>query len=480
MLKLFHIYNSISTARKSALWYAFMTVLQKGIQIITIPIFTRILSEELFGLTTVYQSWFSLMSIVMVLDVDKYTGVGTIKSNNSSALASSLQGLMTVVLTPFALVFLIKHNFVSQVFGLPAVLVMLMPFHVLLSQTMAMWSVQQRYQYRYRRLVALSVVYSILMPVLAIAAILMYRSHNGGTIRIVAEILMSALFYGVLYIHVFHKGPFYDKATWKAALWFSIPMIFHSLSSNILNSADRIMIDNLAGRKEAAYYSVAYGGARVISIAANSIMMAFVPALHIRMRKRDFSWIHEQASHLFTGFAFLPVAVSIFAPELIRIMAPAEYDSAVWVVPSVAASVYFQFLYGFFSNVVFYFEKTLFASVATVIAATLNITLNLLAIPRYGYLAAGYTTLICYIVFAVAHYLFMQVICRTKLDSAVIYDRKRIIMLSVAVVTVCLGVTLLYPYPVHRYLLAGVGMLICFVKRHSVKSYFINLFGLGK
>lgn len=39
----------------------------------------------------------------------------------------------------------------------------------------------------------------------------------------------------------------------------------------------------------------------------------------------------------------------------------------------------------------------------SVLGAILNVFLNYILIPKFGYIAAGYTTLVCYILFAVGH-----------------------------------------------------------------------------
>ena len=95
-------------------------------------------------------------------------------------------------------------------------------------------------------------------------------------------------------------------------------------------------------------------------------------------------------------------------PEVISIFAPVEYYDAIWIVPPVACAVYFKFLYPLFSTVEFYYEKTGFVMIASCIAAGANIVLNYIFIRIYGYYAAGYTTLFCYILYSLAHYVFQR------------------------------------------------------------------------
>ena len=66
--------------------------------------------------------------------------------------------------------------------------------------------------------------------------------------------------------------------------------------------------------------------------------------------------------------------------------------------------VYFMFAYTFFAVIEFYFEKKKYVTYATMSGAVLNIILNYICIKLFGYMAAGYTTLVCYMLYTVAHY----------------------------------------------------------------------------
>ena len=57
-------YKKMSVVTKAALWFTFATVLQKGISFFTVPIFTRIMSTEQYGIFSVYLSWISVLTIL--------------------------------------------------------------------------------------------------------------------------------------------------------------------------------------------------------------------------------------------------------------------------------------------------------------------------------------------------------------------------------------------------------------------------------
>lgn len=77
-------------------------------------------------------------------------------------------------------------------------------------------------------------------------------------------------------------------------------------------------------------------------------------------------------------------------------------------------SVYFIMLYSLVSTVTFYYEKTKSIMASSCIIAIFNIILNSIFIKRFGMAAAGYTTLVCYVLYAIIHYLLVRRISREE------------------------------------------------------------------
>ena len=106
-----------------------------------------------------------------------------------------------------------------------------------------------------------------------------------------------------------------------------------------------------------------------------------------------------------------------------------------------------------------YYEKTKKIMVASVSGAVLNLVLNVICINLFGYIAAAYTTLICYMFFAFAHYIIMRLICREYLNNIEIYDMKFIIILSIIF-------TFTYGNMLIRYLIIAIICTAAFWKRN--------------
>lgn len=164
-----------------------------------------------------------------------------------------------------------------------------------------------------------------------------------------------------------------------------------------------------------------------------------------------------------------------FAPEAVRIFAPEEYYSAIWIIPPVAMSVYFMYSYDLFAKYAFYYEKTFLIMMGSVIGALLNIVLNYIFISRYGYQAAAYTTLICYIVYAVVHYLLMNKICDMCCNGLRQYNVKIILVISFAFLFLGFALMITYNYAFVRYAIICGLMVIAAINRKRISIAVKNI-----
>jgi O-antigen/teichoic acid export membrane protein len=471
-MKLFNKYNKLPLPAKASLWFILTSILQNGISFITVPFFTRLLSPEEFGLINVYQSWLSILTIFATLTL--WGGVfnnGMVKyDKDRDVFLSSLQGLSTTLTISLFLVFLIFSDIISKLFKLPILLITLMFIQIMFTPSLNLWSAKQRFDYKYRKLVLITIIMSIANPILGIILVLI--SENGGIARIYSIVLIQISIGFILYIKNLKSGKkFFHKPYWKYAVTFNIPLIPHYLSQSILNQADRIMINNMVGTDKAGIYSVSYSVGMIFIFVVTSINSTFTPWTYKKLKEKSYEAIEKTSYFLLILLSALILLLISFAPEIIILMAPPEYSEAIWVVPPITLSIYFIFLYGLFANIEFYFEENRFIMLASVMAALLNIILNLLLIPIFGYLVAGYTTLISYIIYSFAHYIFM---CKVLLKYNVketIYKFNKIIVLGTVLIGSALLIMLTYELHIIRYfIIAMVVGIILFNRRTIIKK----------
>ncbi len=470
MRRIMDNYVALSLNRKSVIWFTLATIIQNAILFLVTPIYTRILSDEQYGVFSVYQSWQQIISIIAILALDRSVTVGFMKyEEHRKEFLASIQGLMTVLVLGFTVIACIFHDMFEKIIDLPIHIIIAMLVVALLNSTMNNWSWLQRYKLSYKKLTAVTIFSTLIIQFSAVLAIMILPFDDKGNVMIMAMSAARLVVYGIIYVSVIKQGrEVYNKNYWKFALGYSIAIVPHALAQIILNSSDRIMIDKMCGRDDAAYYGVTYSAAMVLNIIVTSISSAVQPWFFEKIKRKDFESIKSKTNILLLISACLSIGVSVLAPEVLSIMAPVSYKAALWVFPSVAAGVFFNSMYLYFANFESYYEKPYYFSVATGIGAIVNIILNFIFIPRFGFVVAGYTTLICYALFAFMHYVFMRKICRKELCGIKPFDSKFIVILSVVVVVSSIGVSILYNYSIVRLVLVVIVLLVGFLKRGLV------------
>lgn len=456
MNKLLVKYRSIPVQVKASLWFLICAFLQKGISFITIPIFTRLLSTSEYGQYNVFNSWMNIIIVIVTLNL--FSGVytrGLVKFEKDRAIfTSTLQGLTITLCFFWLIIYILFRTFWNNLFGLTTVQMLLMFILMWTTAVFSFWSTSQRVDFRYKKLVIVTLIVSLAKPFLGI--VFVCASDDKVTARILGLALVQLVGYGVFFLLQMKEGRFFFKAFyWKHALSFNVPLIPHYLSTSVLSGADQIMIKEMIGQSQAGIYSLAYSLSMILTMLNSSLMQTIEPWMYKKINEGKVEDISKVAYPAFGVIAFANILLIAFAPEAVALFAPKDYYDAIYVIPPVAMSVFFMFSYTFFAVFEFYYKKTTLVSLATTGGAILNIVLNFLFIKIFGYYAAGYTTLICYIAYAVFHFVFMKKICDDKLNNTYPYNFK--IYFGIVVGFIILGFTFLFLY---KYLFLRYSLIV--------------------
>lgn len=458
----------MSEPAKASIWFTVCNVIQKGILFLTTPLFTRMLTTEEYGQYSVFMSWYSIISIFTTLNLS--AGVynkALVKYENKEEVTSSFLGLSYVTTGFVFIIYYCFRKWLNPFLGISTVYIILIFFESIFQSAFLLWSVRERFDYKYKKLVIVTLLMAFINPGLGVIAVRL--SENKALARVSSYVFSDGIFGIILAIVIIIKGKkFYSKIYWKYALKFNIPLIPHYLSMNILYSSDRLMINNMIGSSQAAIYNIAYTLSSMMTILTNAINNSFIPYSYKALKDKSYNVIGRVANELLLVVALLCILTMLVGPELVLIVGGQKYYEAIWIMPPVATSVFFMFLYPLFGNIEFYYEKTNYVLVASSCGAILNIILNYIFIKLFGYIAAGYTTLICYILFSFAHYFFYKIVLKENSIETNIYNIKFIIGLSIGILTVMAIMIIVYNFTFVRYLIIFVLVVILFIKRKYV------------
>lgn len=472
MNKLPDRWNHLSAPAKASIWFVICSFFQKGVSFITVPIFTRLLTTEQYGVFSVYNSWYSILVIFATLNLTAgvYNNCLVKFPEDRKVVTSSFQGLSTTVTGILFVVYLASMDFWNSVFELSTLFVVVMFAEFVFIPAYSFWCIEQRFDYKYIGIVIITIVIAVGSPIVGIIAVLStsYRAEA----RVISYALVQVIVGMFFYVYNFRRGKkFFSKEYWIFAIKFNLPLIPHYLSMTVLNQADRIMISQMVSNSAAAIYSVAYSVATIMNMVTTSINSSLCPYTYKALKDGDYRGIRKTGSLLLILVAGMSIIVMAFGPEVVLIVGGEEYYDAIWVLPPIAAAVYFEFLYPLFANIEFYYEKNIGIMIASCLGAIANVILNYIFINIYGYYAAGYTTLVCYIIFGFAHYFMQKKIIVKELGMAQnIYDMKIVVLLSIFEVIAMVGMTLTYNFIALRYSILVILFVVAFINRGKITT----------
>ncbi len=480
MKKLYEKYRSLPVQVRASFWFLVCGFLQRGISVITVPIFTRLFTRAEYGQFSVFNSWLGILTIFVSLNL--YSGVymqGMVKfERERRQFSSALQGLTLVLTATWLGVYLLFQDFWNAIFSLTTVQMLALITMIWTAAVYGFWSSEQRLEMRYGKLVTVTLLISIIKPALGIWLVL--HADDKVTARILGLVFVELVGYTGLFIGQMWRGrQFFSRRFWIYALRFNLPLVPHYLSMSVLSGADRIMISNMVGDEEAGIYSLAYSVSLLMTLFNTALLQTCEPWLYKKIKAGGLQDIAVVAYPVFILIAGINLMLIAFAPEIVAVFAPPSYRDAIWVIPPVAMSVYFMFAYSFFATFEFYYEKTGYIASASAIGAVLNVVLNVIFIKIFGYYAAGYTTLACYILYALFHYIFSRRICREFCNGEQAYNATILLAITGAFLLCGFGIMATYRFIFIRYMFIFLIIISAIIfgwrKKEILKNIMRNL-----
>lgn len=462
------IWKKMSNAKKASFALMLAKICQKGIAMISAPIFTRIMITEQYGSVTNFQSWESVILILATLNLSMgvfNNGMLDYSKDRDRFTTSCLilSNICTIIV--FSVILAFKGLF-STKFDLSFDLLLLMLGYMFFYPAYSYWSSRQRYEFKYKLLTFLTILISVLQLLASIICVLLVSDNQQAVSRIYATQGVLIIVGVAMYILILCKSHFkWSLGYIKYAFKFNIYLVPHFLAMSVLSSGDRIMINSMVGKTATAIYGVSYSTAYMISIFWQAIEASWTPWLFENLKVGRMASIKKRGNQVITVFAGISVLCMLFAPELMKLLASKEYQEGVFIIPSVTGGVFFTSVYALYMRVEYYYKKTKATMISSVLAAVANVGLNLVFIKIFGYIAAGFTTLLCYALLYVFHYFY----CKHKKITG-IYDDKYIALLSLAVLIISILICLIYYVPVIRIIVICFMCLLCILKRKALLS----------
>lgn len=385
-----------TSPRTASLWFAGALYFNSALLLLATPVFTRLLTPAEYGTVVLYTSLSTILGIFATLSLS--SGVYNIAQiEMESELAeytSSMLALSTSATLLTLGVFLVAGQFYPYLQGLQPHLLALMFATFIFNAAFLFWQSQQRFNYRYKAVVAVGVVGSLIGVGMAI-----YFTRALANYRVESRIFFAALpnlLVGIwLYVSLIRRGAvLYSARYWKFALTMSLPLLPHYLAQSFVLQFDRFAIESALGKASVGIYGLAVSLASALVLLTTAINTTWVPWMLRKLRDGLAQDIVARATDLMVLTTAIAATLSLLSPEIVHLLAPPSYGLAAAVIPLLLVAGHVQFIQSIMLNLEFRHKRVYFITSASILAAGVNVGLNLALVPRLGVQAAA-VALLC-------------------------------------------------------------------------------------
>jgi O-antigen/teichoic acid export membrane protein len=238
------------------------------------------------------------------------------------------------------------------------------------------------------------------------AIIVWFVVRGGGALGYLQGALIGAALAAIPYIALTlgQIRPVFRLSILLPALAFSLPLVPHALAGWALEMSDRAILTRFLPLHDVGVYSIGYQLGAAMGLATTAFNAAWVPFLFGTL-KEEGEGAHPKVARLVTYYAitlcFLGLGWALLVEHAITIIAAPEYREAYRITPWVVGGYVLGGLYLVPTNLLFWRRRTRVIPMLTVTAGAVNVGLNLWLVPRYGAIAAAWSTLAAYAILLV-------------------------------------------------------------------------------
>lgn len=243
------------------------------------------------------------------------------------------------------------------------------------------------------------------------------------------------LFYLVFFIRKGLLKFTFNKTLLKESLIYSIPLMPAFLGSWLAGLSDRLVIAKHTGVEQVGYYAVGLMLGKLLYMVHDAITQVIGPISIsglIDDNQRTKQKMGTLSSVIWTYMLLLNLMLYVFSKELILIFANKAYNNAAFIIPIIGFSYVLGSQSRIFSSIIMYHKKNWIFSSGGIIQGLLNLLLNLLFIPTFGYIFAAYSTVISFL-----FYTLWILFWSFKIDKLPFDPKKYSISLTLFLVAIC-------------------------------------------
>jgi O-antigen/teichoic acid export membrane protein len=393
-----------------SLVYGLGQVSGRAVQLLLVPILTRVLAREVYGVADLVLAYSQFAVMVLVFGMDgalvRFFYQEPDREARRRMVGSSLLFRLAISLAAAALLGLLAPALAPALMGSEAYLKYLRIGAATLTFTLLTLLAHDvlRVTFQPWKFIALSFAQT---AVTAGATLALVLGRDLGVAGVLYGKLAGDAFAALLGLALMRHSlaPVLDRAVLGRMLAFGAPLVPAALAYGVVGAADRFFLQRHHGLAEVGVYAVAVKYFAVAMMGVAAFSLAFFPFAHARAAEPGAPRLYARVFSLYMAAAcLLALLLSAFAPETLAIVVPPAYHGAagpalLLTFAAVAYGAYYVACLGIQLSL-----QTAWLSWTAVAAALAAVAANMAWVPRWGVMGAAAATLLGNAVLAAATY----------------------------------------------------------------------------
>lgn len=374
-----------------------------AISFIMLPLYTRYLGAEGYGLLSLFLTFSGFLIVFFRWGLPSSYTVFYFDREDSlfrrELYSTCFWGIFLLNLPLLALLYFLRGPISGFVVGDPskASLMIIVAVTTLVSAFLHMpYSLLQAEQ-RTKTYVFFRFLHASVTVAGNIAAIFIFKSGYEGIL--VANLAVNIIFI-VIWLNYFlpvlrTKA---DTALLKSLLKFSLPMVVVALSQWILTMTDRIFLIHYTSAYDVGLYSFGYKVGTIVNLGIiGPFAVAWTPIMMKIAKEENGSSIFRETLVIWTAILIAASsAIALFSKEIALVMGGREFVSTARIIIMILWGEMFFGLYNFFIYGPSVEKRSNPLALQTFGAALINMLLNFVLIPKLGTIGAAISSLVSY------------------------------------------------------------------------------------
>ncbi len=390
--------NNLSPKRvvTNSVVYSISGLLTKCFSMFLLPLYTAYLTTEDYGITSIANSFCSVMSFIVALSLFSAIMRFYVELKGDGERLRRFYGTIIVFCFISAtlcgvLLSLLKNPLSKYIFSgvdyYPVIFICLL--NLVFSVQHTIYTNILRSQQKALKNSVLSLIYFFVSVGLNILFVVIFQLGAVG-------VLLSSAFTNGLFFLYFICDMIREKAICvcldlallKEALKYSIPIIPHNLSTHIATFVSNTLIGGTASLASLGVYSVAMQFGHLADTIQGYVNEAYAPWLYEQLHDSCDGYkktIRSTVRMLIAVLGLFILGITLFSQDYILIFLDETYSDAWRYVPMIVFVYLVKTIYYFYVNVLFYYKKAsrlLFT--ATLTSSIVNVLFSAFMIPLYG------------------------------------------------------------------------------------------------